>query len=79
MTPEQQAAYDGWPAEQQTQYDAWPSEVQGYFWSLAPTRQATFWRLTDNDKLALAGMDEAQRADAWEMIDQKLQAESQPQ
>ena len=31
-----------------------------------------FWRISDNDKLALTAMNEADRASAWEMVEQKM-------
>ena len=72
MTPDQMALVDTWPADQQAQFRQWPGEVQAYFWSLAPERQDIFWRLTDGDKVALAGMDEAGQAAAWARIDAQV-------
>lgn len=71
--PPADAPAAGLSAEQQAALAAWPAEVQGYYRSLPPPRQETFWLLTDEYKVKLAGMDEAQRAEAWAQIEQKLQ------
>ena len=71
--PPAEAPAAGLSAEQQAALAAWPANVQEYYRSLPPPRQETFWLLTDDYKVKLAGMDEAQRAQAWAQIEQKLQ------
>jgi hypothetical protein len=72
-TPPAEVPAAGPSAEQHAQLAAWPVNVQEYYRSLPPPRQEMFWLLTDEYKVKLAAMDEAQRAEAWAQIDLKLQ------
>jgi hypothetical protein len=65
------------PQQRQAAMASWPANVQAYYRSLPPPRQETFWLLTDAYKVQLAGLDETQRAAAWEAIEQELQNRAQ--
>lgn len=75
LTPDQMAAYDGWPAEQKAVYDNWPTDTQAYFWTLTPDRQSLFFRLAENDRLALTAMSDPDRDAAWQMVEEKAAAQ----
>ena len=78
LSEEQEVILETWPPEQRAQYDAWPADAQAYFWTLPTPRQEMFWLLSDNDKLALVAMDTDARAEAWEMLEQKIVTEAEP-
>lgn len=69
---EQDAMMQSWAADRQTGYKAWPADTQTYFWSLNPQRQEIFWALSDNDKVTLSQMPEAQREATWAQIETRL-------
>lgn len=64
------------PPQQATDIAFWPAEVQAYYRSLPSPRQDAFRLLTDDYRIRLTGMDEAQRAAAWQEIERKLQERS---
>ncbi|MEL6529239.1 MAG: hypothetical protein AAGK01_05075 [Pseudomonadota bacterium] len=76
LSPEQQAAYDGWAPDMQVAYDSWPNETKGYYWSLSNSRQDLFWRLADEDKLALTAMTGPEREKAWSGIEATANGEA---
>ncbi|MBX7526686.1 hypothetical protein [Qipengyuania vesicularis] len=76
LTAEQLATIEAWPPEKQVEFRAWSADTQVYFWTLPPQRQAIFWKLRDEDKSALAGMDDIAREEAWLMIEQKTTGKS---
>lgn len=78
MTPEQRAAYDSWPMDQRAQFDTWPTDTQAYYWTLTPPRQEVFWRISENDKLALTAMDDADREAAWDIVEQRMLSNEAP-
>lgn len=73
LTPEQQVVFDAWSAEQQVSFAAWPADVQTYYWTLARPRQDAFWQLTDNDKVAITRMEPVDQAEAWTLVERRLQ------
>ncbi|CCA93791.1 hypothetical protein [Novosphingobium sp. PP1Y] len=76
LTPEQQAMYDGWPADRQAEYDAWPDEYKGYYWTLVPERQEGYWALTPDQRGQVYKMSPQQRETAWASIIQQLNGET---
>ncbi|HKX79611.1 MAG TPA: hypothetical protein VJM34_13920 [Novosphingobium sp.] len=74
LTPEQQAAYDAWPADRRTDYETWPNDYQVYYWTLEPDYQTGYWTLTPEQRTQIHGMTPEQRTQAWASITQQLQA-----
>ena len=68
----EQATEDALSPAQQAEFDAWPAEVQEYYRTLPPPRQEAFWMLTDDYRTQLVGLEPAQQAAAWGLIEQKL-------
>lgn len=64
-------AMSSWPADRQASYQGWPTETQDYYWTLTQPRQELFWRLRDEDKGRVLAMNEAQREQAWSMIERQ--------
>lgn len=71
-TMQQQAAYDGWPADRKQMYDAWPPEVRTYFWTLTPAQQNGWWLLNDDQRTRIYAMTPPQRVQAWNSIAAQL-------
>ncbi len=72
LTPEQQTAYDGWPADRKSSYDAWPDTYKSYFWTLSPEQQTGWWALTDEQRGRVYAMTPQQRTAAWAAISAQL-------
>ncbi len=64
-------AMSSWPADRKASYEQWPTETQDYYWTLTQPRQELFWRLRDEDKGRVLAMNEAQREQAWSMIERQ--------
>ena len=75
ITTEQQAMYDGWPAENQATYDAWPAEAQTYYWTLDDAQADVWWNmLNDEQRVRIVGMTPEQRMAAWTSINNQVNA-----
>jgi len=71
LTPEQQAAYDAWPADRQAEYTAWPYDYRVYYWSLQPAQQAGYWAMSTDQRGMIYKMSPEQRAKAWQAINEQ--------
>lgn len=76
--PMAEAEVKTWPQDRQEAYSVWSAATKDYFWSLAPERQELFWRLRDTDRQRVSQMGEAEREQAWQVIERQAQA-SPPQ
>lgn len=72
LTAEQQAIYDGWPADKKADYETWPQAYKDYYWSLKTEQQTGFWALTDDQRGQVYKMTPEQREIAWTSIMQQL-------